>query len=110
MVRMASPRWTDTAAPSGLALQDVFGKGLQFGRPVHGGRRRPQDELREPDCQPLVDPFVQGRAALRDEVRGAEAWTPAPQLLNCLPRQGPSAVLQLDAEVHRSAVTSGPHR
>ena len=31
--------------PSGLALQDVGGQGLQFGRPVRGGQRWPQDEL-----------------------------------------------------------------
>src|SRR5262245_34928941 len=31
--------------PSGLALQDVGGQGLQFGRPVCGGHRWPQDEL-----------------------------------------------------------------
>src|SRR2546428_5732329 len=107
---MASPRWTDTAPPSCLALQDVRGKGLKFGRPVRGGRRRPQDELREPDCQPLVDPFVQGRAALRNEVSGVEVWTTASQLLDHRPRQGATAVCEVDAEVLRVDGASGRRR
>ena len=58
----------EPVVPSCLALQDVRSKGLQFGRPVRRGHRRPQEELREPHGQPLVDPFVQGCATLRDEV------------------------------------------
>src|SRR5919108_5112854 len=101
---MRQPRWNlasvvlleelmDTAAAqSCLALQDVRGKCLQFGRPVSGGRRWPQDELREPARKPLVDPFVQGRAALRDEVREVEVWTTASPLLDHRHRQRATAV------------------
>jgi hypothetical protein len=35
--------------PSCLALQDVRGQGLQFGRPVRRGRRRPVALLLETD-------------------------------------------------------------
>ena len=88
-------------AGSCLAPQDVRGQGLQFGCPVRGGHRWPQEELREPDGQPLVDPFVQGRAALRDEVRGVEVWTTAAQLLEHRRWQGTTAIGEVDAEVLR---------
>ena len=65
-----------------LTFQDVRGQGLQLGGPVGGGHRWPQDKLREPGRQPLVDPFMQGRAALWDEGRGVEVRTTTSQLLD----------------------------
>ena len=43
IVRLAA--WRRAALPSCLALQDVRRQSLQFGCPVCGGYRRPQEEL-----------------------------------------------------------------
>src|SRR5262249_42392156 len=80
---------------------DVRGKGLQFGRPVRGGRHWPQDEFREPNGQPCVDPVMQGRTALRDEIRGVEVWTTAAQLFDRGYWQRATAIGEVDAEVLR---------
>src|ERR1700752_1344275 len=94
-------------AYSCLALQAVRGQCLQFGRPVRGGCGRPQEELREPDGKPLVDPFVQGRAALRDEVHRVEVWPTVSHPLDRRRRQGATTVGQVDAKVLRVDGASG---
>ena len=96
-----------TVALSCLALEDVRSKGLQLGRPVSGGRRWPQEELREPDGQPFVDPFVQGRTALRDDGCGIEVGATASQLLDRRRWQGATAVGEVDAEVLRVDAAPG---
>ena len=108
VVRLEASR--QPAAASCLAFQDVCGQGFQFGRPVRGGRRRPQDELREPDGQPLVDSFVQGCAALRDKVRGVEVWTAAAYLFDRCHWQRATAVGEVHAEVLRVDGAPGFHR
>src|SRR4029450_13665437 len=96
LVRLKASR--ELAALSCLALHDVRSQGLQFGRPVRRGHRRPQEEFRKPDGQPGVNPFVQSRATLRDEISGIEIWTTTADLFDHRHWQRTTAIGEVHAE------------